>query len=212
MSKAKQIQRGRKVHGISGMVISIFVAMHLFNHLMSLGGPEVHNQTMNMLRPIYRNIISESLLLLAVLLQIVTGIQLFLKRRKQVQSPWERIQLYSGLYMAVFLLIHVGAVLGGRYVLGLNTNFHFASAGLNSFPFLLFFIPYYSLAILALWGHIAAIHAQKMKIAVLGISQEKQAFILLGMGAVIALLILWGFTNGFAGHSLPSDYQILIGK
>ena len=212
MSKEKKSQQVVLMHRFSGIFISIFVALHLFNHLMSLGGVTSHIQTMESIRPIYRNIVVESLLMLAVVIQIVSGVRIFLKRRKLKKNFWLGLQLNSGMYLAIFLLIHVGAVLGGRMVLGLDTNFHFASAGLNGFPFSLFFIPYYSLAILSFWGHVAAIHAQKMKRSILGISAQKQAFFFLGIGLIITLLTVWGFTNGFQGHPLPIDYHILIGK
>jgi hypothetical protein len=40
--------------------------------------------------------------------------------------------------MALFLIIHVSAVLTGRFILHLDTNFYFGVAGINNFPFSLF--------------------------------------------------------------------------
>jgi hypothetical protein len=151
----------KKLHYISGLTIAIFVGLHLFNHLCSILGANKHIEIMNLLRVFYRNIFVESILLIAVLVQIISGLKLFWANRKTTISNFEKLHIYSGLYLAIFFIIHLSAVLGGRLVLHLDTNFYFGVAGLNTFPFNLFFIPYYGLAIFALFGHIAAIHNKK---------------------------------------------------
>jgi len=76
----------RKVHYLSGLTISLFVGLHLFNHFMSVFGAEVHIEIMNKLRIVYRNIIVESLLMVAVFTQIISGLKLFFSKRKLVQN------------------------------------------------------------------------------------------------------------------------------
>ena len=202
----------KNLHFYSGLIITLFVGLHLFNHSYSIFGVEQHIQMMNRLRLIYRNIFSETILLLAVGVQIVSGISLFRQKRKTNLDFYGKLQIWSGLYLAFFLLIHVSAVLGGRYVLGLDTNFYFGVAGLNTFPFSLFFIPYYGLAILAFFGHIAAIHATKMKRQIFGISPSKQSNYILLFGAIFTLIIFYGLTNQFVGVEIPEEFNILIGK
>ncbi|HEU5167004.1 MAG TPA: hypothetical protein VFU29_15745, partial [Chitinophagaceae bacterium] len=68
-------------------------------------------------RKIYRNKIVESLLLLAVLLQVISGITLVILKWNKVENYFDRIQIASGLYLSFFLLNHVIAVLRGRYIL-----------------------------------------------------------------------------------------------
>ncbi|MES1162334.1 MAG: hypothetical protein ABUL50_04660, partial [Rhizobacter sp.] len=60
----------------------------------------------------------------------------------------------AGLGLAAFLLVHVGAVLAGRALFGLDTNFHFAAAGLHVSPWVWFFLPYYAGAVVALFVHV----------------------------------------------------------
>ena len=153
----------KKIHYFSGITISIFIALHLFNHLYSLFGANAHIELMNDLRVVYRNIIAETILLLAVAIQIVSGIKLFLKKRKEESDFFGKLQIWTGLYMGIFLLIHLSAVLSGRMILNLDTNFYFGVAGLNTFPLNLFFIPYYGLAIIYFFGHISVVHSRKMK-------------------------------------------------
>lgn len=202
----------RRIHYISGVTIAVFIILHLFNHLCSLFGAESHIEIMNSLRVVYRNVVVETILLLAVLTQILSGIRLFLKKRKTVTGFFQKVQVGSGLYLAVFFLIHVSAVLVGRLILELDTNFYFGVAGLNTFPINLFFIPYYGLAMFSFFGHISAVHSQKMKKKLLGIEPEKQSYIILFVGVILALVILGGLTNGFNGVAIPKEYDVLIGK
>ena len=186
--------------------------MHLFNHLYSLFGEKVHIELMNDFRIIYRNIIVEIILLFAIGIQIFSGIKLFLKKRKTASNFFDKLQIWTGLYLAIFLAIHLSAVLSGRLILNLDTNFYFGAAGLNTFPLNLFFLPYYGLAIISFFGHISAIHSKKMKSKILGIEPNNQSYIILIIGILLTLVILFGLTNGFNGIEIPKEYYILIGK
>lgn len=202
----------KNLHYISGLTITIFVVLHLFNHVVSIFGAQDHIETMNTLRIFYRNIFVETILLSAVLLQIISGLKLFRTNRKLVSSKFDQLQLWSGLYLSVFFIIHLSAVLSGRLFLKLDTNFYFGVAGLNSFPFNLFFIPYYGLAILSFFGHIASIHNKKMKRTILGLSPKKQSTAILIFGFILTIVIFYGLTNHFNGVTIPKEYEVLIGK
>lgn len=202
----------KKLHYFSGLTITVFVALHLFNHLISIWGIDKHIEWMISLRLFYRNLFVEIILLSAVVIQIISGLKLFFVSRKAAVSTMDKLHVWSGLYLAFFLVIHVAAVMVGRFVLHLDTNFYFGAAGVNSFPFNLFFIPYYALEILSFFGHIAAIHAKKMKNRVLNVSPERQAYILLIIGVVVTICVFYGITNQFTGIALPKEYHVLVGK
>lgn len=202
----------KRLHYFSGLTLALFVGMHLMNHLWSLAGPAAHIQTMTMLRVVYRNPIVEMLLFAAVVVQVVSGLTLRRRLRGQRVGFYPRLQIWSGLYLAFFLVFHVSAVLVGRHVLHLDTNFYFGAAGLNSFPTLLFFFPYYTLACMAFFGHVAAVHAAKARRPLLGLSPQQQSHTVLALGGLLTLLIFYGLTDGFRGIMLPADYLILTGK
>ena len=202
----------KRLHYVSGIVITIFVGVHLFNHACSVVGADKHIEMMNSFRLFYRNIFVESILLSAVLVQIISGLKLFKINRKTAISNFERLHIWTGLYLAIFLVIHVGAVLGGRLFLHLDTNFYFGVAGLNSFPFNLFFIPYYAIAIMSFFGHIAAIHNKKMQHVIFGFTPNAQSKIILVCGICLTITIFYGLTNHFEGVKIPPAYNILIGK
>ena len=202
----------KKLHYFSGITISIFVGFHLFNHLYSLMGAEAHIELMDKYRMVYRNVFAETILLCAVGIQIFSGMKLFLKKRKKASTFFEKLQLWSGLYLAFFLLIHLSAVLVGRLFLQLDTNFYFGVAGLNTFPLNLFFIPYYGLAIISFFGHISAVHSKKMKSSIAGLKPSSQSYLILILGIILAIVILYGSTNGFQGVEIPKEYEILTGS
>jgi hypothetical protein len=204
--------RVRKIHFTSGLVLTVFIGAHLLNHGVSLAGARRHIELMDALRGIYRTPIIEFLLLAAVIVQIYSGIRLFALKRKAANSGFEKLHIYSGLYLAFFLVIHVSAVLVGRYFLRLDTNFYFGAAGLNTFPYSLFFVPYYVLAVVSFFGHIASIHYEKCTRSVFGLSPTHQSVIVLSFGVIISMVILYGFTDGFRGRPIPDAYQILVGK
>ncbi len=202
----------RQLHYYAGLTIAVFVGFHLLNHLSSLCGPETHIAMMNTMRVVYRHPLAETILFSAVLVQIGSGLRLFWQTRQTATTFYEKLHRWTGLYLAIFFLIHLSAVLGGRLVLHLDTNLYFGVAGLNTFPFSLFFAPYYGLAIAAFFGHVASIHQKKMTHTVWGFSPTVQANVILLLGCMLAGIILYGLTNGFRGRAIPAPYNVLIGR
>ena len=106
----------KRIHYISGLTITIFVVLHLCNHAVSLVGVGSHIAFMDKLRLVYRNPIVETILLLAVLMQIISGLKLAMKLRSTPLALYKKLQVWSGVYLAIFLLIHVG-----NYLIPANT-------------------------------------------------------------------------------------------
>ncbi len=202
----------KKLHYISGITITIFIVMHLFNHFVSIYGAEKHIEVMNTLRTIYRNIFIETILLAAISIQILSGLNFFIRKRRLAVSKIDKLQIWTGLYLAIFFTIHLSAILIGRYWLHLDTNFYFGATGINTFPFNLFFIPYYVLAITSFFGHIVAIHSKKMKKRIFCLSPVRQAAGFLIAGIILTLFIFYGLTNKFKGVKIPREYHVLVGK
>lgn len=202
----------KKIHYISGLTITIFVGLHLFNHCYSILGADKHIEVMTTLRHFYRNIFIETILLLAVVVQIYSGLKLYKTKKQAAKTLFEKLHNWTGLYLAMFFVIHLSAVLAGRNILNLDTNFYFGVAGLNLFPFNLFFIPYYFLAIVSFFGHISAIHSQRMKKIIFGFSPYKQSIFILTIGICFAIFLTYGLTNKFQGFQIPGQYNILIAK
>jgi hypothetical protein len=202
----------KKIHFTSGLIISIFIGLHLFNHGFSIAGAEKHIELMSALRLFYRNIFTETILLSAVAVQIYSGLKLVTVKRQIAKTFFEKLQIWTGLYLSFFFLIHVGAVFTGRFILHLDTNFYFGAAGLNYFPFNLFFIPYYFLAVVSFFGHIAAIHHQRMTKTIFRFIPRQQAIFIITAGICFALFLIYGLTNQLSRFQIPAEYKVLIGK
>ena len=144
----------RTLHRWSAVIILAFACVHLANHLASLSSVESHIHFMEAARLIYRQPVVEIFLLLCVSFQIFSGLWFVIRgwRERTGFVPW--LQAISGAYIAFFLLVHVAAILFGRTVLKLDTNFYFAAAGFHAPPYQFFFAPYYFFAVLALFTHL----------------------------------------------------------
>lgn len=200
----------KKLHGASGLCLATFTGLHLFNHLFSIYGPEEHINLMHSLRVFYRNTFIEALLLLSVLVQVITGLQLLCDGRKKATGFFEKLQRFTGGYLALFLIVHVAAVLWGRQSLGIDTNIYFGAAGINIFPVNLFFIPYYALAVFSVFGHFAALHARKMRITICKLTPNQQGDVIIFIGIVFSCAILYGLTGGFDVMEIPEPYNTLF--
>jgi succinate dehydrogenase hydrophobic anchor subunit len=144
----------RRLHRAAGAILAVFVVVHVANHLAGLAGVDAHVRFMETARRVYRQPVVEAVLLLCVVLQAGSGLRMLWagRQRRRGLLPW--LQAGSGATIALFLAIHVSAVFVGRGVGGLDTNFYFAAAGLHVWPFVLFFAPYYFLAVAALFVHV----------------------------------------------------------
>jgi succinate dehydrogenase/fumarate reductase cytochrome b subunit len=195
----------RKLHRLSAGVIATYALVHIANHLVALNGVASHIAFMEVARAVYRAGAVEWVLLAAVVVQIATGLATVLRgwRERRGWVPW--LQAGSGVYLAFFLLNHVGAVLYGR-TLGLDTNFYYAAAGLHVPPFQFFFAPYYFLAVLALFTHLGcALYWQVQS----GSPTARRLAVAVPttVGAVLSLMIVLAMAGVFYPVDIPENYK-----
>ena len=132
--------------------------------------------------------------------------------RIKSQSTGEKLdRLQEGLFilialLAFFLLVHVGAVLYGRTVLNLDTNFYFAAAGFHVPPNQFFFAPYYFLAILALFTHLGCAAYWHLQTAP---PRTRALAIALPMvvGGAVSLLIVLSLAGKLQPVEVPAKYK-----
>ncbi|MCF6322506.1 MAG: hypothetical protein L3J32_12165 [Rhizobiaceae bacterium] len=195
-----------KLHRVSALIIGTFVLFHLANHLMAFSGVARHIEIMELLRRFYRYPLVEIVLLACVGFQIASGVFFIKSRWGKRVGFFEKVQALSGAYLVFFLLVHVGAVLAGRAVFNLDTNFYFAAAGLNIFPASLFFYPYYTLAVAAFFTHVGcAIHwLARERLSVRARNRIGTVFILFGFLLGITIVLLFG--GIFFEIQIPENY------
>jgi hypothetical protein len=195
----------RKVHRLGAVVVALFVLVHLANHLAALGGIAAHLRFMDGARLVYRQPVVGTLLLLAVVVQAGSGVRLPGAGWTRRGGWLARLQAASGAYLALFLLIHVSAVLFGRIVLGLGTNVHFAAAGLQAWPYQVFFVPYYFLAVLAVFTHLGCALARRA-----GPEMGKRAaavVVPMCAGAVLSGVVVAALMGKLYPYEVPQEYR-----
>jgi hypothetical protein len=97
-------------------------------------------------------------------------------------------------------------VLAGRGVLGLDTNFYYAAAGLHVAKYKLFFAPYYFLGVVALFAHLGCAVYWHLERAEPG----TRALILgacTASGAVISLFIVLALAGALYPVDIPAAYR-----
>jgi hypothetical protein len=172
----------------------------LLVHLFALAGPEAHNTALRAVQGAYRNPVIEPLLVAELLLQVVLGLRLAMRRWREANKHfWGRLQIASGLYLAYFIINHTAAALYTRYRAGLDTNFWWVSGPLHHPLMKAFFYPYYALAVLSV-----AIHAG----AVLHFRGWDLAARLAAKGGVLVVLAYWASFGGWLYPvSIRADYK-----
>lgn len=200
----------RGLHLCSALAIGLFLLVHLGNHLVGLQGQQAHVDYMAAARGFYRNGILEPILLALIAWQTLSGVTMVIRGWKGRQGKVAWLQALSGLYLAFFLLNHVGAVLVGRGWLGLDTDFRFAAAGFFVPPWQLFFAPYYFLAVFCLFAHIGCAlywlvgpHREALGKRILA------GFV--GVGGLISLAIVLSLAGFLFPVDIPAAYRATYG-
>lgn len=199
------------LHRTSACVIGAFVAAHIVNHLLAIQSPEAHIAFMEAFRQIYRLPVVEIVLLGCVVFQIGSGVYFIKARWGLRRGFFEQVQSASGGYLAYFLLAHVGAVLFGRSILKLDTNFYYAAAGMHVWPFQFYFIPYYFLAVVAIFGHVACALHWLARNRLSTAARNALGCAALVVGVSVSTLIVTAFAGGFHPIHIPEAYRATYG-
>jgi hypothetical protein len=150
--------RLRVVHGVAGALILLFVAFHLSNHLLGLGGAELHGRVMRLGRAVYRSRWIEPLLVALMLFQVGVGVRLAWRWSAGDFGPARALQVGSGVYLAAFILTHMNsALVSARTVHGLQTDWAWATGaptGLLLDAWNIRLLPHYALGVFFVVAHL----------------------------------------------------------
>lgn len=155
--QAKQIS-SKRIHRLTAILLGVFIISHLAVHLFALADLKAHQNALKAVQWTYRHPVGEGILVMAILTQIVTGLER-LKAKRKSPDPWAKAQVYSGLYLIMFLIVHTSAALYTHNFFGLETDIFWAAGSMGISPVKYMFWPYYFLAIVAVFVHLAcALH------------------------------------------------------
>lgn len=150
----------RAVHGVTALILSLYVMFHLANHLFGLIGPDAHAAVMKIGRIVYRSTVGEPLLVATMLFQIGTGLLLAWRWSASAHSFQRTYQVASGAYLSVFILGHMNSVfVYARRFLGIPTDWNFAigaPTGLIHDAWNIRLLPHYALGVFFVLSHLAS--------------------------------------------------------
>jgi succinate dehydrogenase/fumarate reductase cytochrome b subunit len=174
-----------RLHRWSALVLVAFAALHMLSHLSAAHSLALNTRVVDAFRLAYKQPPLEALLLLAVPIQIVTGLLLVRAAKNRPPDGWDRLQRASGVYLAAFLGAHTIATAW----LFRDLNFRAASGGRPGVFGDPSFLAYYALGPLAVFVHVAAA-VRSLLLARLGPARsERLARGLLGAGCAATLVI-----------------------
>jgi hypothetical protein len=196
----------RQLHFFSALAIGSFLLVHLGNHIVGLRGQDHHIAYMTSARHFYRQAIVEPILLLLLIWQATSGLRMVARSWSTRSGGIAWLQALSGIYLALFLCVHVGAVLSGRAVLGLDTDFRFAAAGFHVPSWQWFFAPYYFLAVFCLIAHVGCAIFWNMTGRWTQIRSAALGFFL-ATGLVVGTLIDLALAGKLFPVDIPQSYR-----
>jgi hypothetical protein len=186
----------RVAHGMSALVILIiFLLPHIANHLTAIWNVDLHKTVMQGLRRIYRTDTIQPLLVSLFVFQIASGLGLWRARMRVGADFFGTLQTAAGIYLAIYIVSHMMAVFVlGRVVIKVDTDFLFASGaptGLLHDPWNVRLIPHYSLAVCALFIHLACgLRGVLLSHGVSIATANRFAWPIIGFGGAIAATII----------------------
>jgi hypothetical protein len=194
----------RVAHGISALVIiGIFLALHISNHLTGLVGPSTYDAVMKIFRHVYRTEVLQPLLVTLFFFQIGTGLYLVWRHTAAPSDRFRTFQIASGVYLAFYVLGHMNSVfIFARTYLGIDTGWNFATgapAGLIKDAWNIRLLPHYWLGVFFVLSHIAA--GTRNVMMAHGASKAFADRFMIG-GAVTAAIIATAIMLGMCGLRL----------
>lgn len=191
----------RVAHGVSAFaLVSIFLAIHITNHLVFPAGPRMYEAVMQVFRHVYRAEFVKPLIVTLFLFQVGTGLFFVWRATAAPSDPFRTFQIASGIYLALYVLGHMNSVfIFARTYLGIDTGWGFATGapmGLVRDPWNIRLVPHYWLGVFLLLSHLAA--GARVILLAHGIREALANRFMIG-GAVIAGIIATVIMLGMCG-------------
>jgi hypothetical protein len=187
-------RRVRRVHRTFIVLLILFVITHLAVNLTAIRDLSIYNQAAGWFRLAWRTPLAESILIVLLVTQVVTGLMLALDATIGRSSFEHLCQITAGTFIAVFLMSHTLAVaVLGRALLNRGPDFTFASggpAGLFGSAQSTTLFPYYGLGVVAVFVHLARPVRLYVTRKAGDAHARRAAAVLAGVGLVLSVLLL----------------------
>jgi hypothetical protein len=191
----------RVAHGLSALaIVTIFLGLHLTNHLTGLIGPETHAQFMKAVRAVYRARLIEPVLILLLFFQVGTGLYFAFRYMAKPMDAFRAFQVASGMYLVFYVIGHMDSVfILGRTFLGIETAWDFATGapvGLIRGARNIRLVPHYGLGVFFVISHLFC--GLRIVLLARGVSTPLADRVMIG-GAIVGALVATAIMLGMCG-------------
>lgn len=147
----------RAAHGAAAVLVLVYIAFHLANHLVGLAGHDAHTAVMKVLRSVYRAAWVEPILLAGFAFLILSGARMSWRLTERGTDHYRTFQITAGIYLIFAVISHLNAVLYlARVHFGIDTDWAFATGapqGMLKDAWNIRLVPYYLLATFFVVAH-----------------------------------------------------------
>lgn len=140
----------RRLRLATGLILSIYIVMHLVNHALGLVSLEAMEAMRLLVTPFWRSWFGGLLIYGSLLAHLGLALASLYRRTTLRMPAWELAQLVLGLSVVPLLAGHIADTWGARVLMGFNLNYQYALTGLLSDRWEL---ARQGLLMLIVWGH-----------------------------------------------------------
>ena len=191
-----------RLHNWSSSIVLFFLSVHLVSFLAAIAGAVPQAQIFNAMRMIYRHPVIEVVILLAFVVQFITGAALCRESWAPNSPIISKINAASMIYLGGFILIHGGMIAYGRMVLHQETDIGFIGNALTDAPLKYGLFGFYILAILAVFTHLGThlLRLSQPKSSILGYGS---LIIALGVGIIVSYYMIMILSGHYMAMPKP---------
>ena len=140
------------LRSVTGLVIGIYVTMHLSNHALGLISVRAQEAVRPWVMALWHSPPGQVLLYGSLSIHAAVGLLALLRRRHYHMPAWEGTQMLLGLTIPYLLLVHIVNTRGTRILTGIDIDYTYEIANLWVDPWTRF---RQIALVLLVWGHFA---------------------------------------------------------
>ena len=140
------------VRSATGLIIGLYVTMHLSNHALGLISVEAQEAVRPWVMALWHSPPGQVLLYGSLITHATIALLILFRRRHYYMPAWEAIQILLGLTIPYLLLVHIVNTRGTRILTGIDIDYTYEVANLWVDPWTRF---RQIALVLLVWGHFA---------------------------------------------------------
>src|SRR4030095_474111 len=138
------------VRSATGLIIGLYVTMHLSNHALGLMSVEAQEAVRPWVMALWHSPPGQVLLYGSLITHATIALLILFRRRHYYMPAWEAIQILLGLTIPYLLLVHIVNTRGTRILTGIDIDYTYEIANLWVDPWTRF---RQVALVLLVWGH-----------------------------------------------------------